>query len=560
MFKVYFTLFLTFILFTYISFFTSCNKKNESKTITSSSNFKKDSLRVIELINKGNSIFAKRNKMSEIGESLIYFDSALKIANKYQNPFLTSRIHFLHGNVYNAWNQNPEKMIYHYQKGFDLFKNKNLGASKLNMYYVLAHAYDGEKTKDSLACIKLLKEVDDYLKLQPDSVKNQLEYLVEFAWISTNIKNYLFAEQFLKNHVSRMNIKNNPNSNDYLGHYYLTKLRIDIFGNKKKHSAYEDSILLAINKSQNNFDKQYYFDNLNKIYLFTNDYKKAYNYRERAIHLQDKISFDDIALQLKQNKLAKKLIETKFKKAEAEEKIKTRNFWLTISIICIFIILVLFRLYHVSKRKKQLRKEYNIQANFTKKLLETTEEERKRIGHDLHDSIGNSLVNLKQQIPDNLADSKTKIDEILDELRNISRNLHPIMFERIGLKITLEQFINRIQISHNFLITLEINYHSGLKSNEELQLYRIIQEGVNNMIKHSKALAGKITLIENEKSIELEIKDNGIGFQTSDITTIKNSFGLHSIYERSEAIGGKAEIQSNSNGTIIKINIQKTLS
>ena len=195
--------------------------------------------------------------------------------------------------------------------------------------------------------------------------------------------------------------------------------------------------------------------------------------------------------------------------------------------------------------------------SFTKQLLEKTEEERKRIASDLHDSINHELLNLKFIFKQDFATVNNKIDSIINDIRAISRNLHPVMFDKIGLEPIIEQLVERIQQQNNFMISTEINYKGSLTSADELQVYRIIQEALTNIIKYAKAHAGKITIEENQSNIFIEIKDNGKGFNVKEALNSGKSFGLHNIIERSRVIGGEAKILSSPEGTIININLRK---
>jgi signal transduction histidine kinase len=131
------------------------------------------------------------------------------------------------------------------------------------------------------------------------------------------------------------------------------------------------------------------------------------------------------------------------------------------------------------------------------------------------------------------------------------------MFDKIGLKESINQMVERAESVNDFMVTAEIDYHSVLSSSDELQIYRIVQEALSNIIKYADAIAAKISITENENSIIIEIKDNGKGFNVEETLNSKSSFGLHNIIERSRAIGGHANITSNTNGTIITMEIKK---
>jgi signal transduction histidine kinase len=209
------------------------------------------------------------------------------------------------------------------------------------------------------------------------------------------------------------------------------------------------------------------------------------------------------------------------------------------------------------QKQKKLKLEKQNAQLYTKQLLEKTEEERKRIASDLHDSVSHELLNLKNSVTEKPNEVNDKIDFIINDIRNISRNLHPVMFEKVGLKASIEQLIERTQSVHNFMVTADIQYNSSLTSSDELQVYRIIQETLSNIIKYANAVAAKITIEENNSAINIEIKDNGNGFNVTEALNSTEAFGLHNIIERSRAIGGEAKITSDKNGTLVTIEIKK---
>ena len=218
--------------------------------------------------------------------------------------------------------------------------------------------------------------------------------------------------------------------------------------------------------------------------------------------------------------------------------------------ICLFIFA-----YYLWRRQKTLKREKANSESFTKRLLENIEVERQRIAGDLHDSINHELLSLKNS--QDSTNVNVKIDEIINEIRGISRNLHPVMFEKVGLEASIEQLVERVQLQNNFMINTSIGYKKSLKQTDELQIYRIVQEAISNIIKYAKAHAGKITMEENKERIFIEIKDNGKGFNVKEALNGSKSFGLHNIIERSRVIGGEAKIQSSLEGTVINITIPK---
>lgn len=202
------------------------------------------------------------------------------------------------------------------------------------------------------------------------------------------------------------------------------------------------------------------------------------------------------------------------------------------------------------------RKDARLQQEFTHQLLQNTEEERARIARDLHDSVSQELLLLKHQVKKGTTEETSgTIDTLINEIRMIARDLHPVMLDQVGLKPSVEHICNRMMETNQIFITADINYNKSLPKNKELQLFRIIQESLNNVVKYAGAEAAKVTITETGQHINVEIQDNGKGFDVQLSLTEKMSFGLVSIIERSKTLGGKADIKSSPEGTIIKIDI-----
>ena len=107
----------------------------------------------------------------------------------------------------------------------------------------------------------------------------------------------------------------------------------------------------------------------------------------------------------------------------------------------------------------------------------------------------------------------------------------------------------------NFVIVTEIVLKQEMSTGKQLQIFRIIQESINNALKHANASECRLSLQENEvkKTITLEVKDNGNGFDVETKLKKNDSFGLHSITKRANAMGAEAQIESSENGTLIRI-------
>lgn len=217
--------------------------------------------------------------------------------------------------------------------------------------------------------------------------------------------------------------------------------------------------------------------------------------------------------------------------------------------------------------RKTLEERERDLSIYSQQLMNAHEEERKRIAREIHDSLGQLayVLNLNISI---LAEEKTfagnpvmiKIREIVqhiqEDVRKISYNLMPPMLEEMGLVASLRWLVDNIK-SEDLKIGLSVNLASpiNLPYPVQIQIFRIAQEAVTNILKHSKAKEANIFLYENDNRFFMEIVDNGIGFSQNENTI--HGRGLVGMRERALTIGGRLKIESNRDtGTIILLELK----
>lgn len=206
-------------------------------------------------------------------------------------------------------------------------------------------------------------------------------------------------------------------------------------------------------------------------------------------------------------------------------------------------------------RLRRKKKEAELQQQFTSQLLARGEEERGRIARDLHDGLSQSLLVLKNQLSSGNRILPERIDHVINEVRTISKNIHPVMLEQIGLKESILHICNQVSEAEQLFISADIVYDGQLGKEKELQLFRIIQEALNNVVKYASAQAAKVQLYEENGYLFASVQDNGKGFDVAHVLQGRSAFGLLSIIERSKAMNGKALVISDTSGTVIKIEI-----
>jgi len=198
-------------------------------------------------------------------------------------------------------------------------------------------------------------------------------------------------------------------------------------------------------------------------------------------------------------------------------------------------------------------------------LQDYLEEEKQRIGLELHDVIGQNLFLLKLEIEeaakncDNFKDRSTRLSDSLNstiqELRNIMFDLKPKNLDDFGLDFAIKQLSEHISKSSKIDGSVEIiGKPKRFNNDSELYLFRIIQESLSNVIKHSKATEYNIQLLYSDENLQVFISDNGIGFDVDNSQNDKN-YGLLNISERINALNGIMKIESSEEGTLLLFEI-----
>ncbi len=222
-------------------------------------------------------------------------------------------------------------------------------------------------------------------------------------------------------------------------------------------------------------------------------------------------------------------------------------------------------------RIRKLERAQAAQEAFARQLLASQEGERKRIAAELHDGLGQNLLVIKnwatlaKRALEPESKALTPIKEVattaarsIEEVREIAHNLRPYHLDEIGLTDAIAAMVERVAEASGISFTLEQDDLSHLLSPElEINLYRIIQECLNNLVKHAQASEAVVTVHRNAQSVEIVVKDNGQGFDLSQVLQRKDrGFGLAGLAERVRLLGGKETIQSElGKGTTITINL-----
>ena len=222
-------------------------------------------------------------------------------------------------------------------------------------------------------------------------------------------------------------------------------------------------------------------------------------------------------------------------------------------------------------RISELQREQAAQRAFSQQLIASQEAERKRIAAELHDSLGQSLAIIKnramlslttpgdhERAMAQLREISDASAEIIEEMKEIAHNLRPYQLDRLGLTRAIESMIRNVADGCDLSLTVDIDPLDGLFSAEaEINIFRIIQEGVSNIIKHASASEAAVAIRKTVQQVRITISDNGVGFlpRGSDGAS-QHGFGLIGMEERARLVGGSYSLNSTPGvGTIVTLTI-----
>lgn len=344
---------------------------------------------------------------------------------------------------------------------------------------------------------------------------------------------------------------------------------MDYFGGKAKYlqtrAKYGEAIILVKKKLElaknlgieDEIMGAYTF--LSELYFNIEDYKKSLESSQAANIIKDSIYNKSTA-----NALAyyQTLYETEKKEKELVEKTADLNLlekgnegfkkimlFAGVAVILGFGLLLLYR------NQRHLKTKKILQEKFSQELLISQEGERRRISKDLHDGIGQRLLVIKNKLmASGDKDTKKMVDHTIEEVRAISRDLHPFQLQELGITKAIEYTINQLDDNTSLFISAEIDNIDNIFSKEdEINIYRIIQESLSNILKHAQAEAGKVSVKKFSSNIMISIRDNGIGFDFAEKYKDVKSLGLKTLLERTRFLKGQMKVTSKKDtGTVLE--------
>lgn len=465
-----------------------------------------------------------------------YYVQAITTFNKNKESMLNkSNLSYAAINLANLYTEfNPEKAIEYAQLANKVSLETGDAIHIASSFGILAELAIQNKHYD-LAKSYFLKASMEIGKSPVRNHNIELSILESLSRISEEQGNYKEALVYYKSYVDKYKSVYDQEKLD------ITKRLESQFEKERQEQKYIKLQLESDKKAQE----------IKLINILRAQREQVYNNLKLVEENQrERLKFSELESEKKEQQLRLAKLETRqknndinnYKKLLAfKEKINT---YYTIFIV-IFIILILLLLYAYKQRDKSMKQRDELHALAMEKekqnskistltaLLEGQEQERGRLARDLHDGLGGLLSGTKHQlsyldphqsenIEEGISKSIKQIDGAVEELRRVAHNLMPDLLVKYGLEVAIQEFASRISNSALDIHTEFINYRNSLSEEKQLIIYRIIQELVNNAIKHADASEIIIQVSQEENVLNLTVEDNGKGFDHKGLNVKKN--------------------------------------
>jgi two-component system NarL family sensor kinase len=516
------------------------------------------------------------NRIGDYYKSIEYYFLSISVFEKFNDKnYLSS----LYGNLSSIYTHTADsaKSLEYMQKALvlaeELSNDDLICRTLMNYANELINKGQFSKVQDVLN-----KAEPIVLKLQNTAYSQYFYYMK--GDLARRQKEYMNAVTYLKKSLQLAKIDNDPHQ--VTG---VMSLLFDCFNaldNLSESKLYLDSTLLLAEKAGLKMRRKEVYDGFAVWYEKKGDYRTSNSYLKRSIALNDSILSEEnnkrIASVETRYQIANKENEIKNLKTERELQqlsIRQKN-TLNYSLIgAAIIILVISLLSYRNYRQKQKLQQQRIveletekQLTATEAVLKGEEKERTRLAKDLHDGLGGMLSGIKYSFqtmkgnlimtPDNqqaFERSMDMLDSSIKEMRRVAHNMMPEALVKFGLDIALKDFCNDINQSG----ALRVTYQSiGLENTvieqtTAIAIYRIVQELINNTMKHASAKTAIVQMTKTDGNISITVEDDGKGF---DPLILKGGRGIgwSNIQSRIEYLKGKLDVQSESGkGTSVLI-------
>ncbi len=440
-----------------------------------------------------------------------------------------------------------------------------------------------ERYEDALDYYK--RSLDIFQRInQPRSVAYNL---MNIGLLYRELKDFTQAESYMMQALDSLKDIGSPRAiallYDNLGKNYLLQ---DQYDKALSYGQQAESMSLDLGAR---YELRNAYQTLHKAYAGLGNLKQAYEYQQKYVLLNDSLINESNTEKIQElearyeNERKEKAIAQLNEEAAVQDAtilkqkavIRTRNAIIVGVLMALAIAAFATNNYRqkqqLARQEKEIEYQKRMELQNQQKLLmmdamiEGQENERIRVAKDLHDGVGSLLAALKIRIG-TIGTQETKDDSYqnvyqlagnaYEEVRRVAHNMMPLVLINQGLISALKQLVSNVKESSHLDIHWQmLGAAPRLQPNEELMLYRIVQELLNNVVKHAEATEVIVQMSEDEHHHVLMVEDNGRGF---DPGINKDGMGLENIRSRIEYLGADVDIDSQiGEGTTIILYIPK---
>jgi len=468
-----------------------------------------------------------------------------------------------------------QKQIEYAQKAVAIAGKEGNRQERFMAYYILANAYnvknDGISAKAALDSSRLFFDEADNI----DNIDILFGYYLVSAQVFKLLNQPDSAFYFFQKSYE-VSAKQNYSYGKAEAQLQMGAVAII----QKKYKDAEKYLLAGIKEAETiNYygilDEGYKY--LSDVYAARGNYKSAYEYFQKYKEVNDSVTSMESR---KYGKELEKKYETEKKDAQLliqKAQIQRKN---TLNYILIggavFVLLISLLTYRNYRQKQKLQQqrinelETEKQLTATEAVLKGEEQERTRLAKDLHDGLGGMMSGIKYSLqtmkknlimtPENqqaFERSMDMLDSSIREMRRVAHNMMPEALAKFGLDTALKDFCNDVNGSSS----LHVNYQSigidgiNIEQSNAISIYRIVQELINNIMKHAAAKSAIVQVTKTNGTISVTVEDDGKGFDTTILEGVRG-IGWTNIRSRVEYLKGKVDVQSETGkGTSVHIEL-----
>ncbi|OSZ77626.1 hypothetical protein CAP36_14740 [Chitinophagaceae bacterium IBVUCB2] len=509
-------------------------------------------------------------------EALKYFESRNKVA--------TMNLYTIIANTYSRVNNYPQAIVYA-TKNVTLATQGADTIMQVQAHLSLAEIYlrNNELALATIYLDKMKPYMPDPVQLMINSGYYMNRGLIYFMEQQYDSSIFYYQKAYEVAAASR------HNDNKTAALYYLSKAALQS-GKTELAKKYADENLAVADKINAKIGKINALLNLSDYYHEINDNAKAYTFLANAAALKDSLSVEanlnqmnTLAAVYESDKKEKEIIQLQSEKEIQTASVKQKSLLNKFFIGSIIALLFFGYLGYINfkknqqltKQEQELQQQKIIELEKDKQLLTINamlkgqEEERSRIAKELHDGIGSllsgtkmSFINVKEHIALSVENktmfdrSVSMLDNTIGDLRKVAQNLMPETLVKFGLEDALRDFCRSMQsLPAVKILYQQFGENRKLENTAEVYIYRIIQELVNNAVKHANASEIIVQLTMHEHKISITVEDNGKGFDKYKLATTSGN-GMTNLQYRVQYFNGKLDIVSSpGNGTSVNIQL-----